>query len=240
MSAAVRRSRQSMALVITLAILALLSILLVSFVSMAALDRGSTKSYAQSLQADQIAQGGLDQIVSQFQAEIADPALSTNYSSSIAWPSITSTFHWPAPTPCRNAPRPRRRIWRLCSAIAAPICIPLGQAHRIIASSSLSQTASLNSRVVSIARWNKPQLTTSVTGFPNPAWVLVTRVGTDEWLGSDLRRLRRHQRGQQLGAEYQLCRRSLRLCGLRYQRPCSTPTLPDIRSAPHRAQRARA
>ena len=63
-----------MALVITLSILALLSILLVSFVSMALLDRGATASYSQSLPADQIAQGGLDQIISQFQAEISDRA----------------------------------------------------------------------------------------------------------------------------------------------------------------------
>jgi type II secretory pathway component PulK len=70
-----------MALILTLAILALLSILLVSFVSMAALDRGATQSYAKSLQADQVALGGLDVIVSQLRAEIADPALSTNSTS---------------------------------------------------------------------------------------------------------------------------------------------------------------
>ena len=64
MSASDRKGRQSMALIVTLAILALLSILLVSFVSMATLDRGSTRNYAESLQADQIAQGALDQFVS--------------------------------------------------------------------------------------------------------------------------------------------------------------------------------
>jgi len=41
-----RKSRDGMALILTLAILAILSILLVAFVSTASLDRGATQSYA--------------------------------------------------------------------------------------------------------------------------------------------------------------------------------------------------
>ena len=177
MPAAARKSRQSMALILTLAILAILSILLVSFVSMAALDRGATQSYVESLPADQIALGGLDQIVSQFQAEIADPALSTN-SYSLVGGGSNSLYIPLASTnavPQRTAPY-ATNLATLLSYSGTNLYMA-GSGATNFSSSAFTQTPSLNGRSVSITRWNKPQLTTSTANFPTPQWILMTRSG---------------------------------------------------------------
>ena len=163
-----------MALVITLAILALLSILLVAFVSTAALDRGSTKSYAESLQADQVAQGGLDQIVAQFQAEMADPKLSTN-----SVPTGASALYVPLANtnavPQRTAPVLANLATLL--SYSGTNLYTAGSGTPNYASSSLTTSASLNGRIISVARWSKPQLMTTTNGFTVPQWILMTRAG---------------------------------------------------------------
>ena len=177
MSAAARKGRQSMALILTLAILAILSILLVSFVSMAALDRGATQSYAQSLPADQIALGGLDQIVSQLQAEMADPALSTNSFSVVG--SVSNSLYIPRAStnavPQRTAPYVANLATLL--SYSGTNLYTAGSGATNFSSSAFTQTPSLNGRSVSTARWNKPQLTTSTNNFPTPQWILMTRSG---------------------------------------------------------------
>ncbi|MDD5350114.1 MAG: hypothetical protein PHQ12_07870 [Chthoniobacteraceae bacterium] len=176
-SPAAGKSRHGVALVLTLAILAILSVLLVSFLSMASLDRGATKSYAQALQAEQIAMGGLDQIISQFQAEIADPQLSVNH------PSVTggTAYNLYIPLSGSNAV-PQRTAPNLPNLAAllnysGTSLYTAGAGAANYSSDSLTQSKSLNGRSISIARWNKPQLTTGTTGFPVPKWVLMTRSG---------------------------------------------------------------
>jgi hypothetical protein len=166
-----------MALVMTLAILAILSILLVSFVSMASLDRGATKSFAQSLRADQIAQGGLDQIVSQFQAEIADPVLSTNSVSVIG--AVTNNLYIPLAgtyaVPQRTAPY-QANLATLLSYSGVKL-YTVGAGATDFSSPSPTQNRSMNGRAISTSRWNKPQLTTGTANFPLPNWILMTRAG---------------------------------------------------------------
>jgi hypothetical protein len=177
MAPAARRNRQSMALILTLALLALLSILLVAFVSSAALDRGATASYSQALPADQIALGGLDQVVSQFQSEIADPALSMN--SYVVAGGVTNNLYVPLANanavPQRTAPA-AANLATLLSYSGVKLYTS-GSGASDYSSSSLTATPSVNGRSVSTANWNKPQLTTGTASFPSPKWILMTRCG---------------------------------------------------------------
>jgi hypothetical protein len=177
MAPAARRNRQSMALILTLAILALLSILLVAFVSTAALDRGATASYSQALPADQVALGGLDQVVSQFQAEITDTALSANYP--VTTGGVANNLYIPLvnanAVPQRTAPA-AANLATLLSYSGVKLYTS-GSGASDYSSSSLTATPSLNGRSVSTANWNKPQLTTSTANFPSPKWILMTRCG---------------------------------------------------------------
>ncbi len=174
-TAAMRKSREGMILLITLAILLLLSVLLVSFVSMATLDRSSTTSYGQSLRADQIAQGGLDQVVSQLQAEIADPALSTNSASSGGSNNLYIPIASTNAVPQRTAPYLSNLATLL--SYSGTNLYTAGAGTTNYASASSTENNSQNGRTVSLSRWNKPQLTTSTSGFPVPQWILMTRSG---------------------------------------------------------------
>ena len=170
-----------MALILTLAILALMSILLVSFVSMALRDRGATQSYAKSLQADQVALGGLNVIVSQIQAEIADPALNLTNSYSVAG-SVTNNLYIPLAStnsvPQRMTPA---SMATLIATSGTSLYMTNGVGITNYSSSSSTLNSSLNGRLISTARWNKPQLMTNTASFPTPQWVLVTRSGPQQF-----------------------------------------------------------
>jgi hypothetical protein len=164
-----------MALVLTLAIIVILSVLLVSFMSMISLDRGATKSYGQSMQAEQIAMGGLDQLVSQLQAEIADPAFSTNYPAVVG--GITNNLYVSGSyaVPQRTAPNLPNLATLL--SYSGTNLYTIGSGATNYTSNSSTGAKSVNGRSISMARWNKPQLTTGTDGFPVPQWILMTRSG---------------------------------------------------------------
>ena len=168
---------RGVALIITLAILAILTTLLVSFVSMASMDRGATKSYSQALGADQVALGGLDQIVSQLQAEIADPQLSTNVPP--AQSGVSNNLYLPLADgnagPQRTAPN-LPGLATLLSYSGTNLYTGSTQATNYSSPSS-TENPSLNGRSISTNRWAKPQFTTNSAGFPAPQWILVTRSG---------------------------------------------------------------
>jgi Tfp pilus assembly protein PilX len=63
-------SRDGVALIIVLAFIVLLTILVVSFIGFTKLNRGSTASYSSAVQAQEIAKGGLQDIISDLHAEI--------------------------------------------------------------------------------------------------------------------------------------------------------------------------
>ncbi|MGB8356029.1 MAG: PilX N-terminal domain-containing pilus assembly protein [Chthoniobacteraceae bacterium] len=176
-----KKAPQGVALILVLVILVILSILLISFVSMSSLDRGATKNYAESLQAEQIAQGGLDQIVSQIQAEIADPKLSTNYLSVIG--GGTNNLYIPISgsnaVPQRTAPASTNFATLLTYSGTSLYTTSGSTGATDYSSNSLTSGTSMNGRYITSARWNKPQLTTGTgtPGFPVPKWILMTRTG---------------------------------------------------------------
>ncbi len=173
-------SRRSAVLILTLAIVVILTILLVAFVSVVTRDRGATQSYSQSLRAEQIGLGGLDQVVAQIQAEIMDTNLSATNGSSpfLIYVPINNTNAVPQkmlPLPSNLA-----TITKL-STNGIPLYISssasAAQMATNFASLSSTASASVNGRSMSIARWNKPMLATSTNNFPAPDWVVVTRQG---------------------------------------------------------------
>ncbi|HEY8967292.1 MAG TPA: hypothetical protein VIM58_12650, partial [Candidatus Methylacidiphilales bacterium] len=129
----------------TLALLSLLTVLIVAFVSMVSGDRKATWNYAQALQADQIAFSGLDQVVSQFRAQIAD----TRFSS--ANTSGTNVLYVPAAaanlSPQRMAPS------ALSPVIAFSGTNLYAGAKDFSSPASTTVSPSLNGRGVSVARW---------------------------------------------------------------------------------------
>jgi len=155
---------RSMALVITLAILVLMTLLVIAFLSTVSLDRQATANYARSLQADSIALGGLDLVVSQLQAEIADPANSTT----------NGTMY----VPMTNTNAVPQRMSTLPTIITFSGTNVYSNAANLAAPGSYSTNASLNNRFVSMKDWYQPDLTLTTNGFPVPQWILVTRNGT--------------------------------------------------------------
>ena len=63
-------AKDGFALVLVLAFIVLLTILLISFIAFSRLNRQSTVSYSRSIQAQEIAQGGIQDILSDFRSEI--------------------------------------------------------------------------------------------------------------------------------------------------------------------------
>ncbi len=193
-----------MALVTTLALLSLLTVLLVSFVSVVSKDRQSTEGYSRGIQADQIAGSALAQIVSQLQAEIADPAKSTN---SIAINSTANTLNstlpkstnYPVYRPLTGAATMPERMSNLSTDPAlqlivkvskpgAPFYTTTTRLGTNFAASVLTTSNSLNGRSVSLRRWDLPQLVpgTATNHFPIPTWVLLGRQGPVIPTGGDL------------------------------------------------------
>jgi Tfp pilus assembly protein PilX len=174
-----RRGERGVALILTLAVVALLTIMLVAFVSLASRDRNATQSYTQSLRADQIGLSGLDQVVSQIQAEISDPQNSTVNGSASAFPIYIPQ------DPANAVPQ------RMVSSAVAPIITMsgssvYGNATNFASTGNLTTAASLNNRSISISRWCKPQLLSpsATNSFTSPSWVIVTRNGPKSSTGS--------------------------------------------------------
>ena len=157
-----------MALVLTLAILALMTLLVIALLSTVTLDRQATANYARSLQADSVALGGLDQVVSQIQAEIADPNNSTN---------IGTIYD-----PITNSDAVPQQMSTLAPIVTYSGTKVYGGVSSL-ASASYTTNAALNNRFVSMNRWYQPQLTPTTTGFPVPQWILMTRTGPTNGAG---------------------------------------------------------
>jgi Tfp pilus assembly protein PilX len=168
-----RQNRGSFALILTLVILSLLTILLISYVSMVSQGRNATQNYSESIRAEQIALGGVDQVVSQLQAEATDPNLCITNGAG------TNIMYYPKAN--TNAV-PQRMV----AAALAPMVTMSGMnvysgATNLAALGSSTINASLNGRQVSIARWEESQLLlpaaqNTFISTP-PDWIVVTRNG---------------------------------------------------------------
>ncbi|HEY8966934.1 MAG TPA: hypothetical protein VIM58_10845, partial [Candidatus Methylacidiphilales bacterium] len=161
------------ALIATLAILTLVTVLLVTFVSIVSKDRDATHSYTQALRADQIALSGLDEIVSQLQAQIADKTKSdydTSGTNTLYIPKLSADTQ-----PQRMVPAALSPIVTMSGTNA------YGSVTNFASQGSLTTLPSLNRRTVDLRRWSKPALlspaaTTAFASLP-PQWIAMTRGG---------------------------------------------------------------
>ncbi len=164
------------ALIVTLAILTLLTILLVTFVSVMTQDRNATANYVQVLRADQIALSGLDQIVSQLQAEVTDTKNSTvDGGSGIG----TNAFY--VPKASTNAVPQRMVSQTLFPIVTLSGTNVYASATNFAARGSVTTNAALNGRTVGMGRWEKPAFlgasAAKVFAASPPQWIVVTRGG---------------------------------------------------------------
>jgi hypothetical protein len=198
-------SRNGVALLLVLAFIVLLTILIVSFISFSRLNRMSTASYSQTIQAQEIAQGGIEDILNDFHQEIVAGSTLQNGGSTSYAPVYIPTTNWTA-QPARlgynpafygadvtsiNLPPTLVRVSRASqdsvqtdlypplSATYYPGTLPLNRASK-----ANTSTHSINGRNVSAGRWNKiALLATNNVIAPafstnTPDWVYVTRSGS--------------------------------------------------------------
>ena len=175
-------SRDGIALIVTLAFIVLVSILIVSFIAFSQSNRSATFSYARSIQAQEIAQGGLQDILSDLHSEIV--AGSTVYSSNSVSVYVPTTNYTGEPArlgyaselfgntlSTTNLPSTLVRVSRasqdatptdlypaLSTAYYSNLSAVNGGAILNRASKANSSTSSINGRYISAARWNKPLL----------------------------------------------------------------------------------
>ena len=199
--------RDGVALIVALVFIALLSILIVSFVTFSRFNSGATASYSKSIQAEEIAQGGIQDVLADLRQEIV--------AGSVATTTGTNTIYVPTTnltaTPIRlgynssyygtdlgstNLPPTLVRVSR-ASQDATPTDLYPVPANAAVytggtlplnyASAANSSTNSANGRYISALRWNKIALlttnSTSASYLPQafstntPDWVYVTRAG---------------------------------------------------------------
>jgi hypothetical protein len=168
-----RPASRGIALISTLAIVAIVTVLLVSFVSVVDQDRGATQNYGQAMRADEIARGGLDTLVGLLRQEAVDPAFNDYFNIS---GSQTNLFSSTNPVFMLPQKWDESRFPTIVSYSGTNIYTS-GQAVTVSNAPAYTLSNSINGRSISLARWNKPVLTTDSAGFPTPSWILVTRNG---------------------------------------------------------------
>ena len=183
-------SRDGVALVLVLAFIVLTSILVISFITFSSSNHSSTSSYAKAIQAQEIAQGGLQDILNDLHQEIV--AGSTSYAVGSTTIYVPTANYTAAPqrlgynltawgndvnSPASDDLSPSLvRVSRasqtgtktdlyppMTNSYFTSSSIPLNRA-----SSASTLTPSLNGRYVSFARWNKSLMLapTTVAGDP--------------------------------------------------------------------------
>jgi hypothetical protein len=187
-------SRDGVALLAVLACILLLTILIVSYISFTKLNHISTAEYGNSVQAQEIAQGGLQDIVTDLHQEIvAGSSASTNAATFVVSgtpiyvPTVNltavparvgyATSAWGTDTTSSTFAPSLVRVSRRAASASAPIINPQpvyypGTLPLNRASAASTATASTNGRTISANRWNKtlllsPYPSTSAS-FPSP------------------------------------------------------------------------
>jgi hypothetical protein len=208
-------SNQGVALIMVLAFIVLLTILIISFISFSRLNRLSTASYSKSIQAQEIAQGGIEDILNDFHQEIVAGSTLQNGGSSTYAPVYLPTTNWTA-QPARlgyastlygvdvtstNLPPSLVRVSRASPDStptdfspwgASPPSYYIANLMTNRASAANTSTASINGRSISAARWNKIALLATNSVIPpafatnTPDWVYVTRGGSRPCVFGDL------------------------------------------------------
>lgn len=211
-------SRDGVALVLVLACISLLAILIVSYVAFTSLNRSSTASYSKTIQAQEIAMGGLQEILGDLHSEIIAGSTGggTTTSGVVAYlPASAATAQplrlgytaasWTNDyNPAYLAPT----LVRVSRASGDPTPtdvypMPLagtypGGTFPINRASPVSTTTAFgDGPYISAARWNKTYLlATNAAGVPAPFttappdWVYVTRTGSRVCQASELASLK--------------------------------------------------
>lgn len=176
------RPRQAFALVLVLFLVVLLSTILIAYMTITKVDLQTTQSYSQDIRAEQIARGAFENIKGQIIGEIA--ANSTRYGSTgLSTDTNAPYVYWPK--------SPANMVLQLSPEIsgsALPLVKisgtgPFFSGGTSLASTVSSTTPASNGPLISLARWNKPQLcstsgsNTWPSAAPAPNWIYVTRAG---------------------------------------------------------------
>ena len=206
-------SKDGVALVLVLSFIVLLTILIVSFISFSRLNRMSTVSYSRSIQAQEIAQGGMEDILSDLHQEIvAGSTMEPNPNPNNYPPTYVPVTNWTA-QPARFGYDPSAYGVDVTTTNLPPSLIRVSRASQDgtpthfypevsgyytagmmtnRASAANSSTPSSNGRYVSAARWNKIDLLSTNSVVPpafasdTPDWVYVTRGGSRACTTADL------------------------------------------------------
>jgi hypothetical protein len=206
------------ALILALACIVLLAILIVSYVAFTSLNRSSTASYSKTIQAQEIAMGGLQDILGDLHSEIIAGSTSGGYSISgvVAYVPANATTAQPARlgytaaswtndyNPAYLAPT-LVRVSRASQDGNATDVYPqpstgtyTGGTFPINRASAVSTTNAFgDGTYISAARWNKTYLlATNAASVPTPFnttppdWVYVTRTGSRVCQASELASLK--------------------------------------------------
>jgi hypothetical protein len=179
----VRRRRNGVALVITLALLSVLVVVLVTFVSIAQFDYAATASYSKSMSSDQLARASVNLVVAQLQMEMGKDAPADTggglYPNSPVYTNVTSANILPQGVGT-NADIPIL----VKISTNAPFFTAGAQATSQLEASSVSTTApSQNGRSVTLARWQQSCFGTLSSAAEAPYWVIMTRNGATNAAG---------------------------------------------------------
>ncbi len=199
----VSRRTKGVALVTTLAIITIIAALLLSFLITAQLDRQSTFNYSQSIKADELALGALQQVTSSLLQEIdagsrSDAKYTVDgvriYAPLTAQTSLPARIGYAATDFATDIdltgaklPPTLLQVSRFNATYPAPY--DTAKAPSLLASHVSSTAASANGRSISPTRWNKP-LFMGDTSSPlsgnqpsqpfeakPPDWIYITRAG---------------------------------------------------------------
>jgi hypothetical protein len=176
-----RGPRLSFALVIVLAMVALLSIILITFLVVMGNERAASFSYSQSVKVDDVAQGGANLAIQYLRQEIMDPTRSTatldpSGSGAVTYMPIANAYAVPERMAVGAIDSSLTNLVKISSAT---IPFYVGTTIPLAASSSSGQ-ASINGRLLTQSRWNRPQLIDSaaLSKLVLPDWIVITRSGT--------------------------------------------------------------
>jgi len=205
-------SRDGLALVTVLAFIVLLAILIVSFIAFSRLNRSATAGYSKGIQSQEIAQGGIQDILTDLHQEIIAGSRTgaaytsggtTVYPPSTNWTAAPARFGYATnfygtDISVNNLPPTLVRVSRASQDGTPADFYPTNAAYYTSglmtnrASAANTSTGSFNGRAVSAARWNKIDLLSTNTTIPpafatnTPDWVYVTRGGSRACTLADL------------------------------------------------------
>ncbi len=204
----IRSSSRGFALIVTLGIVAIVSVLLVSFLVSMQFDRKTTSNYSQSIKAEEIGLGALQEVASGLVQEMdAGSKRDDNPAGSIYTVSGTRIYipqtnasavparigysgtQYGTDVSANNLPPTLIRVSRDKSdpfyAAPSPTDYNVGLLPTVYASLPLTTSTSANGRSISPARWNKPLFmsgtaATVPTAFTAnpPQWIYLTRSGS--------------------------------------------------------------